>query len=130
MREITYKVTSRGAFVCEVDTKNEHTVAFKLLGEDEGILKIGEKTYEISHGVCYIDLSEIKDGIYTPELVCDSGTFKLERVSIFFGVMKLKVGEVELARASREILELSSRLAHIEGECKRLLDAVFGTKIF
>ena len=130
MREIKYEVTSEGAFLCEVDTKNESTVAFKVDGEVDAILKIGEKTYEISHGVCYIDLNEIEDGTYTPLLVCDEGSFKLDRISVFFGVMKLKVGEVELAKASREILGLTKRLAAALNDQKRLLDAVFGTKLF
>ena len=130
MREIKYTVTPRGAFLCEIDTKNDDTIAFRLDGEDDAILKIGENIYEISHGVCYICPEEIKDGIYTPELVTHLGSFKLDTFAVFFGVMKLRVGERELARASREILELSSKLELVEEQGRQLWDAVFGTKLF
>ena len=130
MKEIKYTLTVRGAFLTKIDTQGSDTVTFKLDGEDDAILKIGEKTYKISHGVCYIRPCEIKDGIYVPELVTASGAMRLDTVSVLFGVMKLCVGERELQRASLERLELSRRLDELEEKSRRLCDAVFGTKLF
>ena len=130
MKEIKYTLTSRGAFLTEIDTKNSDTVLFKIDGEDEAILKIGEKTYKISHGVCYIRPVEIKDGVYVPELITDFGATKLDTFSGFYGVMKLEYKEAEYLNTSKILLELSSRLNTLEEKNRALWDAVFGTKLF
>ena len=130
MKEIKYTLTSRGAFLTEIDTKNSDTVLFKIDGEDEAILKIGEKTYEISHGVCYIRPVEIRDGVYVPELITDVGATKLDTFSVFYGVMKLEYKEAEYLNTSKILLELSSRLNALEEKTRALWDAVFGTKLF
>ena len=130
MREIKYSVTSHGAFLCEIDEKNSETVTFKLDGEEDAILKIDEKTYKISHGVCFISPSELQDGTYVPELICDVGAFKLDTFAVNFGVIKLRIGERELANTSQRMLELYERLELAEEKNRKLWDAVFGTKLF
>ena len=130
MKEIKYTLTAHAAFLTEIDTYNCDTVTFRLEGEDDAILKIGDSTYEISHGVCHIHPSKIKDGVYIPELITDDGATPLDAVSVLFGVMKLCPTECEIARTSRMMLDLSKRIATLEEENGRLHDAVFGTKLF
>lgn len=130
MKEIKYTLTPYGAYLTEISPSSSENVIFRLCGEDDAILKIGEKTFEISHGVCFIDPKEIKDGIYVPELITDFGAVRLDTFSFSFGVIKLRLGDRELARVEGELLNLSNRVKELEENNRRLQDAVFGTKLF
>ena len=130
MKEIKYTLTPYGAYLTEITKGNSDNVAFMLDGEDDAILKIGEKTYKISHGVCYIDPNEIDDGDYVPEVITDFGAISLDTFSIRYGVISIHVGDEELLRIQRELLLLSGRIGALEETSRKLCDAVFGTKLF
>lgn len=130
MREIKYTITSFGAYLTEIVPESSDTVAFKLKGADDAILKIGKKIYEISHGVCYIRPCEIGDGLYVPELITDSDTFTLDTFAVSLGILKLKISERELTKIECDLLNLCCRVRELEERDRKLHDAVFGTKLF
>ena len=54
MKKITYILTSRDAYPTDVDTTLSKTLEFTFDGEEATHLKIGEKIFKISHGVCLV----------------------------------------------------------------------------
>ena len=130
MNKIKYTLTPYGAYLTEVDKSNSDNLTFLLDGEDEAILKIGDSTYKISHGVCLITPSEIADGIYIPELIYDGGAVPLDTVEVRYGVICIRPGVDELVKIQGELLALSERTHALEESNRRLHDAVFGTKLF
>ncbi len=131
MTEIYYKIIGGYGECIDFVRGDARAVKITVENTEGGIIQIGSRTKRLSGGVCYLSLSELLDGDYSPTLSQDGRNIPLAGIR--------KMGEkltrppIETALASRLLLRAEAaekRLDELDGRLRALEDDVRGTPIF
>ena len=130
MKKITYILTSRDAYPTDVDTTLSKTLEFTFDGEEATHLKIGEKIFKISHGVCLVEADGLREGVYSPSVITEGGAIVLDTLTVKGGYIALTPGALEYSKICDSLYRARLRIRELEEDVRRILDAVFGRKLF
>ena len=131
MTEISYKIIGGFGECLAFKAGKSSTVKISIEDAEDGIIEIGPKAKRLLGGVCYLSLSELLDGDYSP-------TLSIKKRRIPLGAIR-KMGDkltrppLDTAIASRLFLRLEAaekRIEELEGRISSLENDVHGTPIF
>lgn len=130
MSRITYSISPPAPHAVLFKKSDSAFLEIEIQRAEGGSLRIGDKSYKISHGTAKIPKSELKNGTFAPLYIAEGQTVILPELQFFGGEVIPYSSAAYTALLSQEIVELRERLLAAEDALEKIKTKVYGTQIF